>query len=121
LLLKNSGVAERVDADDLAGVRVVDERLRLATPAERVPHRGSCSDHRAGGVDGVAAFDERGGAGSRGERLAGDGDPVLAVERRLDGFGIGDGASERKSRGQDCGTDEGVHGATLRVSGGHLS
>ena len=96
--------AERVDADDLARVRVVDQRLRLAAPAERVPHRGSCSDHRARGVDRVAALDEHRRAGSRGERLAGDGDPVLPMQRRLDGFRGGAGAGQREGArlSNDC-------------------
>jgi hypothetical protein len=35
--------AERVDADHLLRVRVVDERLGLAAPAERVPHRADAA------------------------------------------------------------------------------
>ena len=89
LRLKNSGVApvgatpRRVDADDLLRVRVVDQRLRLAAPAERVPHRAGGGEHRARGVDRVAALLEHHRAGRRGERLAGDRHPVRAVQRRL--------------------------------------
>ena len=67
----------------LLGARIVDQRLRLAAPAERVPHRRGRGEHRAGRVDRVAAALEHHRAGGRRERLAGDRHPVLAVQRRL--------------------------------------
>ncbi len=76
---------ERVHGDDLPRLGVVHEGLCLAAPAQGVPHGGGRGEHRAGGVDGVAALGEdqraRGGA----QRLAGDGDPVPAMQRRLGG------------------------------------
>ena len=68
--------AERVDADDLAGVRVVDQRLRLAAPGQRVPHRGGRGDHGAGRIDRVAALLEDDRAGGGRQRLAGDRHPM---------------------------------------------
>ena len=96
--------AERVDADDLPGLGVEDERLRLAAPAQRVPHRAGGGEHRAGGVDGVAALLEHHRAGGGGERLAGDRHPVPAVQHRLGGArrpgAAGeDGEQERRRRG----------------------
>src|SRR6185503_15011811 len=113
--------AERIDADDLAGVRVIDERLRLAAPAERVPHRGSCGDHCARGVDCIAAFDEGGGAGGRSERFAGDSDPVLAVQRWFDSFRRGGGACQCESGSHQGHVRECFHAPTLPRSNGHLS
>ncbi len=75
--------AEAVDRDHLLRMRIVDERLRLAAPAQRVPHRRGGRDHRAGGVHGVAAALEHHRAGGRGQRLAGDRHPLLPVQRRL--------------------------------------
>ena len=75
--------AEAVDRDDLARLRVVDERLRLAAPGQHVPHRRGRGEHRAGGVDRVAAALEHARARGRRERLAGDRHPVRAVQRRL--------------------------------------
>lgn len=72
-----------VDTNHFAGVGVVDQRLRLATPGQRVPHGGSGGDHRACGVDCVAALLEDHGSGGRGQRLAGDSHPVTAVQRRF--------------------------------------
>ena len=74
---------EPVDGDDLAGLRVVDERLRLAAPGQHVPHRRGGCEHRAGRVDCVAAALEHARAGGGRERLAGDRHPVRAVQRRL--------------------------------------
>ncbi len=75
--------AQRIDADHLARVRVVDERLRLAAPVQHVPHRGGRGDHRAGGVHGVTALEEDLRSGGCTQRLAGDGHPLLRVKRRL--------------------------------------
>ena len=75
--------AEGVDTDDLFSVRVVDERLRLTAPAQRVPHRARGCDHRGGGVDGIAALlkDHRTGRG--GQRLSGHRHPMRCVEWRF--------------------------------------
>src|SRR5215831_12562619 len=67
-------------------MRIVDERLRLTTAAERVPHRAAGGEHRRGGVDGIATLREDLRAGGRGERLAGDREPMLRVEGRLLGL-----------------------------------
>ena len=75
---------QRVDADHLLRLRVVDEGLRLAAPPERVPHGGGGGNHRAGRVDGIALLLEDGRAGRRRERFAGDRHPVAAVQ---DGLG----------------------------------
>ncbi len=75
--------AEAVDRDDFSRLRVVDERLRLAAPGEHVPHGRCRREHRAGGVDRVAAALEHARAGGRRERLAGDRHPVRTVQRRL--------------------------------------
>ena len=75
--------AEPVDRDDLLRLRVVDEGLGLAAPGEHVPHRRRRREHRAGGVDRVAAALEHARAGGRRERLARDRHPVRAVQRRL--------------------------------------
>ena len=75
--------AERVDRAHVAAARIEDQRLGLAAPGERVPHRGGRGQHRAGRVDGVAAARERQRTGGRGQRLARDGDPMLAVQRGL--------------------------------------
>jgi hypothetical protein len=75
--------AEGVDADDFFRVRVVDERLRLTAPGERVPHGAVGGDHGRGGIDGVAALLKNHRAGGGAERFAGDGHPVRAVQRRL--------------------------------------
>ena len=97
---------ERVHADDLPRPGVVHQGLGLAAPAQRVPHGGGRGQHRAGGVDGVAAPGEdqraRGGA----QRLAGDGDPVPAMQRRL-GRGRSREAMRRQADGHDGGHDEG--------------
>ena len=76
---------EGVHTGDLAGLRVEHERLGLAAPAQRVPHRGGGPEHGAGGVHGVAALLEHQRAGRGRERLAGDRDPVAAVQHRLGG------------------------------------
>ena len=75
--------AEGVDADDFFRVRVVDKRLRLAAPGERVPHGAVGGDHGRGGIDGIAALLKNDRAGGGAERLAGHGHPVRAVQRRL--------------------------------------
>ena len=75
--------AERVDGDDLLGAGIVDQRLRFAAPGEHVPHRGDGRQHGARRIDRVAAFLEDHGAGFGAEWLAGDRDPVPAVERRF--------------------------------------
>ena len=77
------GDAEGVDADDFLRVRIVDEGLRLAAPGERVPHGAVGGDHGRGSIDGIAALLKNDGAGGGAERLAGDGHPVRAVQRRL--------------------------------------
>ncbi len=77
--------AERVNADHLTPVRVVDQRLRLAAPAEDVPHGGDGAEHGAGRVDGVAALEEHHCAGRRTQRLAGDRHPVPSVQHRFHG------------------------------------
>ncbi len=75
--------AERVDRAHLAAARVEDQRLGLAAPGQRVPHRRGGGEHGAGRVDGVAAARERQGAGGGRQRLARDSDPMLAVQRGL--------------------------------------
>ena len=50
---------------------------------ERVPHRRGGGEHRAGGVDGVAALLEDRRAGRGRERFAGDRHPVAAVQDGL--------------------------------------
>ena len=90
--------AECIDADDFAGVGVVDECLCLATPAQYVPHRCGCRDHGAGRIDSVAALLERDGAGGRRQRLAGNRDPVLAVQRRLLCLGVTQSAASGTPR-----------------------
>ena len=95
--------AEGVDADDLLRARVVDQGLRLAAPAERVPHGAGGGEHGAGGVHGVAALLEHHGARGGAQRLARDRHPVPAVQHRLDrarrlrvGGGHGQRAEERR-------------------------
>src|SRR5881396_793497 len=56
-----------VDADHLAGARIVDQRLRLAAPGEHVPHRGDGGEHRACRVHRVPTLLEHHGAGRRAE------------------------------------------------------
>jgi hypothetical protein len=77
--------AQRVDALHLAGMRVVDQRLGLAAPTERVPHRGGDRQHRRGGIHCVAAALEHHRAGGRALRLAGHRHPVLGQDRRSRG------------------------------------
>jgi len=77
------GHAEGVDADDLFRVRVVDQRLCLAAPRQRVPHRAGGGDHGRRGVDGVAAALEDHRPRRRGERLSRHRHPVRTVQRRL--------------------------------------
>jgi len=77
------GDAEGVESDDLAGVRIEDESLGLAAPAERVPQGAGRRKHGRGGIDRVPPFLEDHRAGRSRERLAGDGHPALAVKRRL--------------------------------------
>ena len=91
--------AERVDADDLLRLRVVDEGLRLAA-AERIPHRGHRAKHAARGVDGVAALLKNHRAGGGAERLASDRHPVPAVEGRFDRSLSGRGRSESRAARQ---------------------
>ena len=92
--------AKGVDADDLLLARMIDEGLRLTAPAEGVVHGGGRAGHRAGGVDGVPALLEHHRPGGGTERLAGDGDPVLAVEHGLLGALAGGGGrdEDRESR-----------------------
>ena len=75
--------AERVDGDDFLGAGIVDQRLRFTAPGEHVPHCGDGRQHGARGIDGVAAFLEDHGTGFGAEWLAGDRNPVPAVERRF--------------------------------------
>ena len=99
LRLKNSGVApvgatpSALIADDLAGVRVVDRapasrRPRTMCPTSSRSRRASRRPHRRR----CRPLEDR-GAGGRGERLAGDRHPVLAVQRRLLGLLLGGRAS----------------------------
>ena len=75
--------AQCVDSQHLLRMRVVDEGLGLAAPAQYVPHRGGRRKHRAGGVDRVTAAKEGARACRGGQRLAGDRHPVLAVQHGL--------------------------------------
>ena len=51
--------------------------------------------HGAGGVDGVAALHEDAGAGGSGQGLAGDGQPVPAVQHRFFAGPLREGQSRR--------------------------
>ena len=75
--------AQRVDRDHALFDRMPDQRLCFAAPVQRVPHRGRGRDHRAGGIDGVAAALEHLRPGGRTQRLAGDRHPFLPVQGRL--------------------------------------
>jgi hypothetical protein len=77
--------AEGVDRDHALLDGMPDERLGLAAPVQRVPHRRRGRDHGAGRVHCVAAAFEHLGAGGRTQRLAGDRHPMLAVQGRLFG------------------------------------
>ena len=98
------GHAKCVDADDLLEPRMVDERLRLTTAAERIPHGARGGEHRRRRVHRVAALLEDHRAGGRGERLAGHRHPVLAVEDRSLGLLCTEWGSEKG------GTDEEADG-----------
>jgi hypothetical protein len=87
----------------LLRVRVVDQRLRLAAPAERVPHRRGGTEHGAGGVDGVAAALEHHRAGGGSQGFAGDSHPVASVQYGLAcvlGAGVS-AAQEARDEAQD--------------------
>ncbi len=75
--------AQGVQADDLAGLGIVDEGLGLAAPAQDVVHGADGPEHGAGRVDGVPALGEDHGPGRGRQRLPGDGHPFPAVEDRL--------------------------------------
>ena len=75
--------AESVDADDLLFPGMVDEDLRLPSPAERIVHRGGGPEHGARRVDRVPTLLEHHRAGGSAERLSGDGHPVPAVQYRF--------------------------------------
>jgi hypothetical protein len=62
---------------------MIDQRLRLASPGQDIPHCRDRAKHRTGGVDGVAAFLKHHRAGGCRQRFAGDRDPVAGVEGRL--------------------------------------
>ena len=81
--------AERADRDHAPLARMPEQGLGLAAPAQGIPHGRGRSQHRAGGVDGVAAALEHHRAGGRGQRLAGDGHPGLGVQRRFLGAFLG--------------------------------
>jgi hypothetical protein len=71
------GNPKGIDCNNLFGLRVIDQRLCLASPAEYVPHCAGGCQHRAGGIYGVTAAvkDHRPCRGGKG--FAGDGHPVL--------------------------------------------
>ena len=96
--------AAGVDTDDLFRARIVNERLRFAAPAHVVVHRANHREHGAGGVDGIAAALERAGAGHGPKRLARDGHPMPAVQRRLVRGGIR--LRRRGETGSRCETDQ---------------
>ena len=75
--------AEGVDRDDLLGAGIVDQRLRLTTPRQHIPHRRDGGEHCAGGVDGVAALREHHRARGGSEWFAGDRNPVATMQRGL--------------------------------------
>ena len=71
--------AKGIDSNDLVGLWIKDQCLRLTAARERVPHRAPGSQHRRRRVNRVAAFAEDQRASGRRERLAGDGEPMLRV------------------------------------------
>ncbi len=93
--------AQRVDADDLTRLRVPDQRLGLAAPAQRVPHRAGGRQHRAGGVHRVAAALEDPRPGGRRQRLTGDRQPLVRVELGLLGAHRRRFARPQRQTGQD--------------------
>jgi len=76
-------------------------RLRFAAPAQVVVHRADNGEHGARGVHCIAAALEYSRAGSRAERLAGDGDPVAPMEDRLVSLGKWFGTSRQAGAGDD--------------------
>ncbi len=94
--------AEGVDGDDFLLSRMVDERLGLAAPAQRIEHRRGRAEHGAGGIDRVSASLEHHRSRGRRERLSRDRHPVPAVEDRLFGLaGPGRGGEEGKKDERD--------------------
>ena len=100
------GDAEAVHADHLFRFRIVDQRLRLATPAQGVVHGADNGEHRARGVDGIAAVLEHFGACGRTERLASDGHPMARVERRPLSAGGFDRAGPERNETEQAESDD---------------
>ena len=57
--------AERIDADDLSGFRVIDKSLRLSAPAQSVEHGAGRGQHGAGRIYRVPALHEHHGPSGR--------------------------------------------------------
>ena len=116
------GNPQAVDADYLAGVGVVDERLGLASPGHGGPQGRIRCDHGAGGIHRIAALLEDLRARGRRERLAGDRHPVPCVQRRLLGAALrlrcaenDAGAHQRDQRGQRA-AHESANACSLRLA-----
>ena len=77
---------QSVDRDHLLCVRIENQRLRFASPTQRVPHGAGRGNHGAGRIHGVSAFLESHGTGGGGERLTRDGHPMISMKDRL--FGL---------------------------------
>ena len=128
------GHPECVDSDHFPRVRVEDQGLRLAAPAQGVPHRRGRGEHGAGRVDGVAAAAEDQGAGRGGERFACHRHPMAAVQDRFDralrfrsrhGEGKGQGADDQNRPSHCRGSISLARGApafaeAARTAGGPL-
>ena len=71
---------ECVESDDSTFLRMPDQGLRFAAPGEYIPHCAGGCEHRCGGVDGIAALLEHHRAGGGAQWLAGDRNPVAAVQ-----------------------------------------
>ena len=100
---KNSGVApvgadtQRIDPQNLIGIRIVDQRLGFSTPAEHIPHRRRCREHGRRRIHCITALLKHHCPGGGTLRFTGHRNPMLAQQDGTMGLDLGGSRGKKAS------------------------